>query len=76
MRQQLIDLAASGAAFRYRPGFGFYAVVGGKHEALADEACVKAIKAGEMRPESGGADKFGVHHFTVKVNDKTRSKQS
>ena len=74
MSNTLRDMAATGAALRYRPGFGFYAVVDGTHKALTDTECTKAIKAGDMRPEGRGADQFGVYHFTFK--EKSKGKKS
>ena len=64
MAMTLAQLAASGAVLRYRKGFGFYAVKGGRQISVSQTEAEAAVRAGQFRPEGrGGPDKFGVHHF-------------
>lgn len=64
---KLADQIKGGAALRYRGGFGFYAVRDGKQENVDQSEAERMLRAGELRSESGGPDKFGVYHFTIKT---------
>lgn len=66
----LMQLLKTGAALRYRQGIGFYAVKQGKTEAVNQYEAEAAVRARRVRPESHGADKFGVYHFALTTKEK------
>jgi hypothetical protein len=53
----------TGAALRYREGFGFYVVQQGKTTPVNQAEAETAVRERRVRPEGGGPDKFGVYHF-------------
>lgn len=61
----LLQLLASGALLRYRPGFRFYAVQAGRQIPVDQAEAEGAFRAGQVRPESAKPDRFGVYHLTL-----------
>ena len=62
----LIDNLKSGAVLRYREGFGFYTVKGGKSIPTDQKEAEAAIRSRQIQPEGAGPDKFGVRHFALR----------
>lgn len=62
---QLLNLLKTGAVLRYRPGFRFYAVQAGREISVNQAEAEAAFRAGRVRPEGDGPDKFGVYHLTL-----------
>lgn len=61
----LIQMLKNGAVLRYREGFGFYAVKAGLQSPVDQGQAEAAVRAGNVRPEGRGPDKFGVFHFAL-----------
>lgn len=61
----LIQMLKNGAVLRYREGFGFYAVKAGLQSPVDQSQAEAAVRAGKVRPEGRGPDKFGVFHFAL-----------
>ncbi len=62
----LLQQLKNGGALRYRQGFGFYVVRQGVQSSVSQTEAEAAVRAGRVRPESSGPDKFGVYHFALK----------
>lgn len=58
----LDQLLNNGAALRYRPSFGFYAVLQGVTHPVREKDATAAIKASKVKPE--GKNPFGVYFFS------------
>ncbi|WON88991.1 hypothetical protein [Delftia sp. UGAL515B_04] len=61
----LLQLLKTGAVLRYRPGFRFYAVQHGREISVNQVEAEAAFRAGKVRPEGVGPDKFGVFHLVL-----------